>query len=239
MSRKNEEIKQSDYFKLRNVSLETPSKESTPPKYLKKILPENRDSNILDIGCGFGHTMQSIINTGYSNVFGVDINSESINFCNKNQLSVELIPNIRGYAVNHKNSFDVIIMTHVIEHIKKDEIIETIISIKEMLKDGGFLYIVTPNGYARSGAYWLFEDFTHETIFTVGSLLYVLQASGYSNISIIDKDGLENSRFKLPKKLLLSIYRIWTTFWDKITGAAYHPENPRVDTWEIKIAAYK
>jgi len=234
---KQQEIKKESYFKLRNVSPGELDEKSAPPIYLKNTLPKDTESKILDIGCGFGSLMQQFKNIGYKNTSGIDLNTESINYCKEKGFDVELINNIGEYSETNSDKFDFATMTHVIEHIKKEEIIDTLINIRKMLRPGGTLYIATPNGQAKSGAYWMFEDFTHEVIFTAGSLSYVLKAAGFSEVEFIDKDGVENSRVKIFKKILLKIYRLCTNFWDKVTGVAYHPENPRIDTWEIKVAA--
>ncbi len=47
-----------------------------------------------------------------------------------------------------------------------------------------------PNAQSHTGCYWAYEDFTHNTLFTAGSLLYVLKMAGFAHIEIIDKDAL-------------------------------------------------
>jgi 2-polyprenyl-3-methyl-5-hydroxy-6-metoxy-1,4-benzoquinol methylase len=49
--------------------------------YLKNELPENREAKILDIGCGFGLFLSKIKELGYTNVSGVDIDVDAVNFC--------------------------------------------------------------------------------------------------------------------------------------------------------------
>ena len=43
-----------------------------------------------------------------------------------------------------------------------------------------------PNGQSATGSYWAFEDFTHETLFTCGSLEYVLSEAGFVDVEFID-----------------------------------------------------
>jgi len=236
----NQQIKKESYFKFRNVD-NSPQldQKGFPVIYLKKILPKNKDAEILDIGCGYGNLIQQIKNIGYKNVRGVDIEKESLDFCLKNNLDVEEIENIEDYAKKTSKKFDFAIMNHVLEHIKKDKIIETLQAIKSMLKENGSLYITTPNAQARTGCYWAHEDFTHELLFTSGSLFYVLKAAGFEKVQFIDPNGLENSRFIFFKKMLLNIYKWNDKFWNKITGGAYHPNSPIIYTWELKVIAHK
>lgn len=234
----NDQTRRLSYFKLRKVGNNPPlDKNSLPVVYLKNRLPKNKNADIIDIGCGYGHLMQLVKNAGYSNVYGIDIEKESLNYCRKNNLNVEEIVTVQDYAKTTSKKFDFAIMTHVIEHIKKEKVIETLAAVKSLLKKDGVLYIATPNAHSRSGCYWAYEDFTHEHIFTAGSFYYVLKAAGFENVEFVDPDGLENSRFIFLKKLLLNVYKLNATFWDKVTGAAYHPESPKIYNWELKATA--
>lgn len=236
----NQQTKRDSYFNFRNVKpIQQLDKKGLPVIYLKKILPENKNVEILDIGCGYGNLIQLITNAGYKNVSGIDIEKDALDFCRKNHMNVEEIESITDYAKKTSKKFDFAIMTHVIEHIKKDQIIETLVAIRSVLKENGVLYLTTPNAQARTGCYWAYEDFTHEFIFTSGSLFYVLKAAGFKDIKFIDQDGLENSKFKLFKKILLNLYKFNDKFWNKITGGAYHPASPKIYTWELKVVASK
>ncbi|MBL0306338.1 MAG: hypothetical protein IPQ25_09965 [Chitinophagaceae bacterium] len=81
-------------------------------------------------------------------------------------------------------------MSHVLEHIEKEKIIDTLIHIrKNLLKKGGVFLLMVPNAQSYTGAYWRYEDFTHNIMFTAGSCIYVLKAAGFENIEFIDPDG--------------------------------------------------
>lgn len=65
--------------------------------------------------------------------------------------------------------------------------------IKEtLLTDKGQVFIRVPNAQSNIGCYWAYEDFTHNLLFTAGSLLFVLCSAGFENIKLIDQYGLEN-----------------------------------------------
>jgi 2-polyprenyl-3-methyl-5-hydroxy-6-metoxy-1,4-benzoquinol methylase len=236
MSNKISQEKQ--YFALRGVAIEEEDLHAQTPSYIKENLPENKAARILDVGCGYGGFLLQLQREGYTNIEGVDINEEATEHCKNKGLRVFKIDTISDFGQrNHTSKYDFIIMTHVIEHIHKQDIIPTLISIKSLLTPGGKLYLTTPNAQSRSGAYWTYEDFTHEWIFTSGSLKYVLAAAGFSKVIFIDKDGTSNSRYKQLKKILLWLYKRSHLFWNKITGAAYHPESPNIYTWELKVLA--
>jgi len=223
------------YFNLRNVSEEFYTNYKIP-KYLLEVLPENKDASILDIGCGFGSLIRELKKEGYSFAKGVDLSDQAIDYCLKQGFDVQK-SSIAEYAEASKHKFDFIVMSHVLEHIKKDEIINTLKLIKEnMLKENGKLCLMVPNAQSNTGSYWAYEDFTHTTLFTSGSLLYVLKAAGYKNIRFLDPDGTENSGFisKLFKSIFLPYYRVKKRFWNKITSSSYHAQSPEIFTFELK-----
>ena len=239
MNKETEKIKIDRYFELRNAIPDELNKNDIPPIYLSEILPTNKNIKILDIGCGHGLYMNSLKNIGYENILGVDINKEAIEYCKERDLNVELIENIENFSKNNKQKFDFIILTHVIEHIKKDEIIENLKYIKELLDKNGILYITTPNAQAQTGFYWMSEDFTHEFIFTTGSMNYCLKASGLNNVEFLDIYGIENLRFKILRKNFIRTYRYLTSIKNRLLGIDYHKKSTRIDTWEMKLIAKK
>lgn len=226
------------YFNLRNVNEEYYINYKIP-KYLLEILPENKDASILDIGCGFGSLIRELKKNGYSSAKGVDLSDQAIDYCLKQGYDVQK-SSIAEYAEASKHKFDFIVMSHVLEHLKKDEIVNTLKQIRgNMLKESGKLCLMVPNAQSNTGSYWAYEDFTHTTLFTSGSLLYVLKAAGYKNIKFLDRDGTKDSRFisKLFKNIFLPFYRAKKRFWNKITSSSYHEQSPEIFTYELKALA--
>lgn len=226
-----------DYFNARNVKPDFYSNYRIPG-YLNEILPKNKDSKILDIGCGFGMTLNALRERGYKNLKGIDLSDEAIEYCKSIGLDVEKIEIIEYCNVGEK--YDLIIMSHVLEHIDKAEVINTLSNIRKfLLSPDGYLCIMVPNAQSNTGAYWAFEDFTHHTIFTSGSIIFVLKMAGYNYIKFLDPEGMVDSRFliKLIKKFLLKIYRANNFFWNKITSSSYHKESPSIFTYDLKVLA--
>lgn len=138
----NEEIKKTSYFANRNVR-EEKRYSYRFPKYLRPFFQDSdRTLNILDIGCGLGQMLTSLKTREFINLYGIDINEESINACKSHGLNVEKISDIREYAKKSKIKFDRIIMSHVLEHLNKDSIIETLAYIKKyLLSENGFFFL--------------------------------------------------------------------------------------------------
>lgn len=234
-----EETRVKSYFKNRGVD-SGEFEGFRIPVYLRKILPENKEARILDIGCGFGQILAELRKMGYKNISGADRSDESVGHCTGIGLDVKKIGDVQE-LFDDGQKYDFVIMTHVIEHIEKNRIIETLRNIKILLAEGGGLYLTTPNAQANTGSYWMFEDFTHTTIFTGGSLLYVLKAAGFSDIAFIDSEDMERhgpgARFL--KKILLGLYKLNKKFWNKVTASAYHKQSPEIYAFELKVLARK
>lgn len=96
-----------------------------------------------------------------------------------------------------------------------------------------------PNAQSATGCYWAYEDFTHNTLFTAGSLIYVLKMAGFKNIEIIDKDALEGSRGikRLIKIALLKSYKMAIRLLNLATNSSFHAPSPQVFSYEIKALA--
>ncbi len=100
--------------------------------------------------------------------------------------------------------------------------------------------VAVPNAQANTGAYWAYEDWTHTTIFTTGSLYYVLKAAGFNNIEFLDIDCSMGSPLikKIIRKALLKLYKLNLSFWNKVTCSSFHKTSPQVFSYEIKAKAY-
>lgn len=229
------------YFKNRSVDFENNSSFFTP-RYLLKYLPKNKDAHILDIGCGLGNFIGDCAKThNRTNVKGIDISRAATQFTQSKGLPVELIEDIKTFASTSPEKYDFILMSHVLEHLPKDEMILTLKLIKDkLLKKNGCIFIVVPNAQSATNAYWAYEDFTHNTLFTTGSLDYVLKDAGYKEIEFVDLDGFMGQKehtIKI-KKFFLNIYKRIKKFEMYITNSYYHKPSPISYAWEIKAVAF-
>ncbi|MBI5858608.1 MAG: class I SAM-dependent methyltransferase [Sphingobacteriales bacterium] len=235
-----DDVKKSTYFANRNVNEELYS-DYRLPRYLSPYFSENdKQLNILDIGCGLGQLLSNLKKKGFKNLNGVDINEESISACKKNGLEVEKINDIREFALQSGKKFDRVVMSHVLEHIDKESIIDTLIHIKKyLLTENGVFLLMVPNAQSYTGSYWRYEDFTHTVMFTAGSCIYVLKAAGFTNIEFIDPDGTKhmNPIKKIVIKSLIGYHKFKESFWNKVLQTSFHKTSPRIYTFELKVAA--
>lgn len=231
-----------DYFRLRNV---TPKMYNSfqPPSWILTELKEKK-SNILDFGCGFGQMIRGLKELGYKNVYGIDISNEAVEYCLSLGLNVKKISdNLNELEkIPFDKRFDIVIASHVIEHIPKERIIETLYYIKNnVLQRDGILLISVPNAQSNTNCYWAYEDWTHTTLFTGGSLFYVLKAAGFETVEFLNVDCTAGRSWwkVIIIKFFLKLYRLNKHFWNIVTSSSYHAPSPEIYSYEIKAKATK
>jgi SAM-dependent methyltransferase len=209
------------------------------PAWLKDELPSDKSSRILDIGCGFGQMLLRLRDAGYTNITGVDIGSESVDFCRSQGLNVEKITSIDAFADSHRGQYDLILMSHVLEHIPKEQTISTLSSIRSMLAEKGSFIVMVPNAQSATGVYWMYEDFTHHLLFTAGSLRYALLSAGFEQIEFPDPRCLKglSPLGKIKRRLFHRLFEWKVNFWNRATASSFHNPSPRIFSFEIKARA--
>lgn len=227
---------QDSYLEFRNMNLDD-YKTSPLPYYFIKSLPEDKNASILDIGCGYGQNLLKIKELGYKNLKGIDISSSGKEILNAQGIEFEQIENLGIFCEASKQKYDFIIMSHVLEHIPKEEIIGSARAIKEIISETGKFLIVVPNAQSNTDAYWAYEDFTHTVLFTSGSIYYVLKMAGFNKIEFVDPNNIEGLKGlkKLFRRFFLSLYNQNKLFWNKITSSTYHTKSPNIYSFEIKV----
>lgn len=144
---------------------------------LFRLVFKNHDDKrlILEIGCGTGYQIPVLKKWG--RVEGLDINPEAVNIATRNGLDVK-VRDIEKDDIGG-NSFDVIGLFDVLEHIEHDR--ETIKKIHSSLKNTGWLFLTVP-------AYnFMFSDhdraMDHFRRYNKKKLISLLQESGFQVIT--------------------------------------------------------
>jgi SAM-dependent methyltransferase len=227
------------YFKNRGVETVHYSHYQLP-SYLLNEIDFSSQPVILDIGCGYGQMLQALKEKNLKHLEGIELLQEAADYCKEKwQLNVQCTGDIMGYAGKNKNRYDLIIMSHVLEHIPKDYITDTLKAIRSMLKPNGKFILMVPNGQAPINSYWMWEDFTHHLLFTTGSISYALKAAGFRKITFLDPHDLQDKpiHIRIFKKLFQFIYRKQKSFWNSVNSSGYHYASPVIYTWELRVKA--
>ncbi|MEK6798541.1 MAG: class I SAM-dependent methyltransferase [Planctomycetota bacterium] len=150
---------------------------------LARLVSDN--GAVLDVGCGTGKLLSAMRPLGRFRLCGVEYRDEAAVNARRSGLSVwtgELED-----APLTPRSFDLVIMEHVIEHVRDPR--ATLTRIAGLLKSGGVLVGETPNlaSWERRafGKYWGGGHCPrHLTLFAPGALERLLRACGFAEVRI-------------------------------------------------------
>lgn len=202
------------------------------------LLPRNKNASILEIGPGFGEWLELLVKEqGYTDVQAIDVSSEVVNFCN-NILpgSTRVVQDTQAFLEQRPESFDAILMFHVLEHIPKSQTLGLLTSLHQALKPTGKLLIEVPNmANPFTGLNYRFADFTHEVGFTEMSLQYVLQSAHFREISMSGPRLLKDHYMRMPQSLMRIIVDMMIT----IIYRAYATRRPRIISPILSALAIK
>jgi len=152
---------------------------------VRRLLPENF-SSLLDIGCGEGHFIKSIIGQ-YSNAkfVGIDLHGQNIKTARRNS-SVDFVVGDAKKLPFKNASFDIAVMLELIEHLESPD--EAIAEMLRVLKPSGKLILSTPDGSSLrwKAVWWLWSNtvgrrwhHAHVAEYDQKSLTKLLEESGF------------------------------------------------------------
>lgn len=122
---------------------------------------------IVDVGCGFGANMRALIDAGFSDVTGVDLNAQTVARNLENGLNCVQADAFDGHG------YDVMVMAHVIEHLQPADLKNFLDRYLDTLKPNGLLIVSTP--LIWEGFY---QDFDHIKPYYPKGLLAVFDRQG-------------------------------------------------------------
>jgi len=146
----------------------------------------DKDSPILDLGCGMGQWLMTLVERGYTAVEGVEISPQQYQACSDIGLKVYLVEDTIQFLVQHEYHYALITMFDVLEHIPKGIAIDLLCQVQKALRGKGKLVCTVPNANSIVGGRWRYSDWTHRTSFTEDSLQYVLLLAGFSNVRVCE-----------------------------------------------------
>ena len=152
-------------------------------KYLPIFRRVSRDAPILELGCGAGLMLNYLRHAGFINMRGIDISADQVAEAVSRGFQV-LQADALEYLPQHEDQFDVIVAMDVIEHFKKEELLELLRAVLGALKPGGLFIIQTPNGDGLLPNYVIYGDLSHYTIVSPLSLRQVLTTAGFTDIKM-------------------------------------------------------
>lgn len=142
---------------------------------------------LLDAGCGDGVILKEFVNHKKLELYGIDSNPIRIERCRKLGPEIKLFSQDLFHIDFPDNSFHIVILNHVLEHIKEDVLL--LKNIHRILKENGLLILGTPNEGCllailrnRLLQSWILKSTDHVQFYTKKTILNKLNAAGYSVI---------------------------------------------------------
>jgi 2-polyprenyl-3-methyl-5-hydroxy-6-metoxy-1,4-benzoquinol methylase len=151
------------------------------------FLPDDPEAPILDAACGAGELIHYLLSRGRRDVEGVDLSAEQIAQARASGLTNVRQADVFEHLEASPGRYQLILASHVVEHLSKAEIVRCLRLMRDALRAGGRILVLTPNAGSPLGLAYSFGDFTHETHFTAMSLA---QVAALADLSVVHLGGI-------------------------------------------------
>ncbi len=177
------------------------------------LLPIDSTTRVLDVGCGLGHFLLYARARGAEHVLGVDVGSRQVELCRTMGFEAETIESIPSALRGRNTGYDLVHMSHVIEHVYPADLPDVLTAIRTALAPGGLFVIRTPNMSHWLAGHMRYIDLTHVNGFTSWSLRQALWNSGFRSVEIHPSDLRLHWRPKrvawlIARKAIHSLFRL-------------------------------
>lgn len=149
-----------------------------------KFIPNSKAVKILVVSCGPGYFVNLLKSEGYTNVLGIDSDTQKIKFALEKDLNCAVEESFR-FLNGHHEDFDVIIAEQEINHLTTEEILKFLELCHHSLKENGVLIVHSINGANPiTGIESFTQNIDHFNSFTEYSLRQVLEFSDFQEVNI-------------------------------------------------------
>lgn len=194
---------------------------SDAAKRLTKIKTIRQTGKLLEIGSGYGHFLKTASENGFE-ITGIELSKDGIEY-SKNNFNISVSDKLLSSDLFLPNTFDIICMFHVFEHLTNPR--EILKICFDILKPGGILIFEIPNisyvKYFSSNQHKIdsLHYPYHVGFYTAHTLYHHLLELHFSSVKVEQLEDLyysENSSFmkKLISKTLNKLGTsglLWTT----------------------------
>lgn len=182
------------------------------PDTFSQLIPKT--GAILDVGCGYGRTLDELYHQGYTNLTGIDFSQGMIDRGHSLYPYLDLRVKEADTIDFENNSFDAVILFAVLTCIiSNDEQSQLIQEIFRVLKPGGILYVNDfllntderntaryRQYYKKYGTYGIFElpegaVLRHHTKEWIHDLLSSFETEKYSDLTFTTMNGHTSNGF--------------------------------------------
>jgi 2-polyprenyl-3-methyl-5-hydroxy-6-metoxy-1,4-benzoquinol methylase len=152
---------------------------------IRPLLPPPSAGTVIDIGCGQGELVKLLLADGYD-AHGVDVSPEQVAIARAAGLNRVRHGDYRNTLTEFhgQQQLAAVTATDLLEHLTKDEVLDTFDRIAEALCPGGVFVARVPNAVSPLGGHIRYGDFTHESSYTARSVQQLAAAAGFSSVTV-------------------------------------------------------
>jgi 2-polyprenyl-3-methyl-5-hydroxy-6-metoxy-1,4-benzoquinol methylase len=150
---------------------------------IRPLLPHRADGPVVDIGCGQGQLVKLMAADGYQ-AYGVDISAEQVAIAHAAGLDCVRQGHYRDTLTEFRSQLAGVTATDLLEHLTKDEVLDTFDRVATALAPGGVFIARVPNAVSPLGGHIRYGDFTHESWFTARSVRQLAAAARFNSVFV-------------------------------------------------------
>ena len=128
--------------------------------------------------------MRLLLGDGYQ-AEGIDISPEQVALARASGLAQVGQGDYRGLLGARPGRLAAVTATDVLEHLVKNEVLDTFDCVMSALAPGGVFVARVPNAVSPFGGHIQHGDFTHESWFTERSVRQLAAAAGFRSVTVL------------------------------------------------------
>lgn len=158
------------------------------------LLPTDRDTVFLEIGCGCGRNLLALRRHGYNDYQGVDASPEEVSYAQGPLgLANVSLGDCLTFLKDSKPAKCVVLLLDILEHLDDSEAVAVLSAARAVMLQGSMAVIRVPNGLAPLSP-WRYADFTHRRAYTPWSISQSLALAGFDVSTLRHFPSLAPSR---------------------------------------------
>lgn len=173
-------------------------------------------SRMLDVGCGWGLLMQAFKTKGFQ-VEGIDISAGQVAAARGRGFNVQHVPDSAAFLEANPDTYEVITLFDVLEHVGSDEQVRLMAGIAKALKPGGRLLLKSPSAYSCVASVMRYIDPTHQNVLANPVLTFLCANSNLEVQALQDEHSFSHRPPLLSKgmaywlgyRALKAFFRTW------------------------------
>ncbi len=150
---------------------------------IRPWLPLPSAGRVIDLGCGQGELVRLLLTDGYD-AEGIDVSPEQVALAQAGGLDQVHHGDYRHMLAKRGDRVAAVTATDLLEHLTKDEVLDTFDRVIEVLDPGGVFVARVPNAVSPLGGHIRYGDFTHESSYTVRSVRQLAAAAGFYSVTV-------------------------------------------------------